>query len=98
MSLPGLSCEPPCPWMGNIPRATGAESGAQAGAIPSLCEWRPIHGGVSALETVARLGAVAAVCLLGLVVCGGVFCAVTPLAAAGLSLGQGGAAEPCREP
>lgn len=48
MSLPGLSCKPPCPWMGNVPCATGRESGGQAGPIPSPCEWRCIHNGLSA--------------------------------------------------
>lgn len=60
--------------MGNIPCATGRESGGQAVVIPGHCEWSASVMGYLQLEIVARLGAVVAV-FAGVVVCGGMCCA-----------------------
>lgn len=96
MSLPGLSCKPSCPWMGGIPCATGRESGGQAGVIPSHCEWRCIHDGVSGNSCQARS--------CGCCVFAGVVGCVVLLTHLAASWGvpvtgvSSRATEPCREP
>lgn len=56
MSLPGLSCKPSCPWMGNVPCTTGRERGGRAVVIPFHSEWRCIRNVcVCSSETVAEI-------------------------------------------
>lgn len=95
MSLPGLSCKPPLALGWEIFSVLLEEWGEdRQGQFQVTVSGGASIMGCLQLEVVARPGAVLAVCLLGLVVCGGMCCAAhTAGSQLVMSLWQGWAAE-----